>query len=203
MSVELAGERMTIREEGEKTIFTFDDKGTGRGCGGCTLCCKLVPVPTIGKEAGKKCQNQRHGKGCTIYANRPFACRSWSCRWLADPETQGMSRPDRAHYVIDCTWDYITLRPEDGSAPTNLAVIQVWVDPAFRDAYKAPELRAYMERVAIKHRAACIVRWSRNEAIVVFAPCLNSEGVWHEQGGQVVNRTDKERHEAMMLGEEP
>jgi len=38
-----------------------------RQCGGCTLCCKLLPVPPLEKLAGQRCQHQRHGKGCAVY----------------------------------------------------------------------------------------------------------------------------------------
>lgn len=201
--VELGGNHMKIVEGSNgTTTITFDDVGTGRVCGSCTACCKLVPVPTIGKQAGVKCQHQRFGKGCMIYADRPFACRTWACRWLADPDTAGMPRPDRCHYVIDMTWDYVTMTEDGTGKVTNLPVIQVWVDPAFRDAYRAPELRAYMARMAEQYRAATIVRWSRRDAIVVFAPCLNSGGVWHEQGGAIDPRNDAERREAIMLGED-
>lgn len=187
--VELAGDRMTIKEGADGvTTITFDDKGTGRACGDCQLCCRLVPVPTIGKAAGVKCQFQKYGKGCTIYADRPFACRTWSCRWLSDPETAGMSRPDRCHYVIDCTWDYVTMVPKDGGAPIQIPVIQVWVDPAHRDAHRAPELREYMARVAIKHGAATIIRWSRQDAITVFPPAISNDGEWHERTGNLEER---------------
>lgn len=181
--MELAGDRMLISEGADGvTTITFGDKGTGRTCGDCQLCCRLVPVPTIGKGAGEKCQFQKYAKGCRIYDTRPDACRTWSCRWLSDPEAAGMPRPDRCHYVIDCTWDYVTAVPE-GGAPIQIPVVQVWVDPAYRLAYRAPELRAYMLRVAIKHGAATIIRWGTREAITVFPPALSNDGEWHEKTG--------------------
>jgi hypothetical protein len=107
--MELAGDRMTVVERDGVTTFTFDDKGTGRVCGDCQLCCKLLPVPPLKKAAGRRCQHQKFGKGCAIQDHKPFACRAWSCRWLSDPATAGMSRPDRSHYVIDVVSDYVTV----------------------------------------------------------------------------------------------
>lgn len=117
-----------------------------RECGGCTLCCKLLPmqaganerlrdggqtiataialglltardaantVPDFDKPAGKRCPHQRHHKGCAIYARRPFGCRFWNCRWLAEDDTAELLRPDRAHYVIDVSPDFV----RDGDRP--------------------------------------------------------------------------------------
>jgi hypothetical protein len=147
---ELAGDHPTLIYEptGQLTV-EFRKESNGRACGDCQLCCKLVPVPTIEKPAGKRCKYSKVGKGCTVYETRPFDCRSWSCRWMADrAHTEGMSRPDRAHFVIDLTPDYITLTMNDTGEETKIGVIQVWVDPAFPEVAKGAELRAYMQQMA-------------------------------------------------------
>src|SRR4051794_17505970 len=108
--IELGGDAITLthEEDGSSTIH-YGEKGTGRICGGCTLCCKLPPIPgpPLHKPAGVPCVPAKSGKGCSISASRPFACRAWACRCLADKETAGMPRPDRCHYVIDIEDDYI------------------------------------------------------------------------------------------------
>jgi len=191
--ITLGGDHMTYNEtpDGKLTI-TFDDKGTGRVCGGCQLCCKLLPIPVIDKRANQRCQHQRHGKGCAIYADRPFACRTWSCRWLSDRNaTEGMPRPDRCHYVIDITSDYVELMADEATGETRrVDVITVWCDPAYRNAYKAPELRAFMLRMAQQYHLATIVRWSNVDAITVFPPPFDKGGEWHEVTGNVVNRDE-------------
>jgi hypothetical protein len=198
---DLAGDRMTVHEgEDGVTTYSFDDKGTGRVCGTCTLCCKLLPLPPLRKAAGDKCRHQKAGKGCTIYQTRPMACRTWACRWLADPDTAGMPRPDRCHYVIDSVWDYITMTPHEGGESHKIGVQQVWVDPAFRSAHKAPELRAFIEKVAERWGRATIIRWGSRDAVTVFAPCLSSDREWHEQGGSVEARND---YEADILSMKP
>lgn len=201
-AVEFAGDHMTVTHDGDKTTVTFSDKKVGRVCGDCTLCCKLVPVPELRKPAGKKCQHVRFGKGCTIYAARPVSCRSWACRWLADSETAGMRRPDRAHYVIDLEDDFVTLRRDDG-VTQKVAVVQVWADPAFPTAHREPELRAYMARMADQHNMATIVRWSSTQAVTVFPPRFDAAGEWHEIAGSIVARTPGERRILSINDEEP
>jgi hypothetical protein len=187
---ELAGDRMTYTETPDgKLVITFDDKGNGRICGSCSLCCKLLPLPTLNKPANQRCQHQRHGKGCGIYADRPYACRTWSCRWVSDrAATEGMPRPDRSHYVIDIVPDHVDLEDKETGYQRRVDVVTVWVDPAFRDAYKAPELRAFMLRMAEQYRLATIVRWSSTDAITIFPPPFAEDGEWHEMRGSVVAR---------------
>lgn len=182
-----------------------------RKCGGCTLCCKLLPMsPDLyppertaelvdgmidagwakaadfagmvnewAKPAGKPCQYQRHLKGCAIYGRRPFCCRNWSCRWLTGDDTADLSRPDRSRYVIDLLPDFITLAPHDGSEPTNIEVVQIWVDAHEPDAWRDPALLAYIERRGKEGKAA-IIRFDHTRAVVVFAPAMSEDGQWHE-----------------------
>ena len=116
---------------------------SGRQCGGCTLCCRLLPVAEIGKLAGHRCQHQRHAKGCAVYAHAPVSCRAWSCAWLVDEDAGALSRPDRAHYVIDIVPDFVKMVWPDGRVD-KLPVLQVWCDPAFPNAHRDPALRAYL-----------------------------------------------------------
>lgn len=93
---------------GAATTINFEATGS-RACGDCQLCCKLVPVPELGKKASHRCKHQKFGVGCAIYRKRPFSCAMWNCRWLTDPETNELRRPDRSHYVIDAMPDFVTL----------------------------------------------------------------------------------------------
>lgn len=195
MDEKLAGNFMTFVEDDEGTAtITFDDVGTGRRCGDCQLCCKLVPVPVLRKSAGEKCRHARHGKGCTIYEQRPMVCKTWSCRWLADPTTSAMPRPDRAHYVIDLEYDYITMVDNAGDAGRRVQVMQVWCDPAFRNAWDTKPLRDFMLAIATKWSVATIVRFDSRDALTVFPPPLSRDGQWHVvRGGQVFARTAHEQ----------
>lgn len=179
------------------TTIRFAETGNGRACGDCQLCCKLVPVPTIEKPAGKRCRHARAGKGCMIYDNRPFDCRAWSCRWLADrANTGGMSRPDRAHFVIDMVPDTIKQTFESGEVRT-IGVIQVWIDPAFPEVLKGAELRGYMARMAEQWGMPTLVRFNSRDALCVFPPVITSDGEWHEVNGNITAHNELER---MVMG---
>ena len=159
-----------------------------RQCGDCQLCCKLLPVQSIGKLAGQRCKHQRHSKGCAVYARLAVVspeCRLWSCRWLVEDDTADLRRPDRSHYVIDLVPDFVTLR-NDGELE-HIQVVQIWVDPKFPDAHRDPALRAYLERRA-KDRIIGLVRWDNEKAIALFPPELSHDRQWHEQGSNF--RTD-------------
>jgi hypothetical protein len=158
---------------------TFDGAGS-RKCGSCQLCCRVLPVPQLHKKAGQKCRHQSYARGCTIYANRPEVCRLFSCRWLIDPDTADLSRPDRSGYVIDPNPDEISMKDNATGAITHLSVIQIWVDPHRPNAHRDPALRAYLVRMAEAHAVAALVRFDSVRALVLFAPCLASDGVWHE-----------------------
>jgi hypothetical protein len=199
-----------------------------RTCGGCTLCCKLLPmkrgadeslrngdtVPAavaaglltaeealhtmrdFDKPAGERCKFQRHGKGCTAYSNRPFGCRFWNCRWLTADDTAELQRPDRTHYVIDISPDYV--RTDDPKNPT-LPVLQIWVDPDYPDAHKDPALRAYVERQADMGFAA-LVRLRGHEAFLLVPPSMTVDGQWLEKHSKVVEHEHTAADKAAVLG---
>lgn len=145
-------------------------------------------LPDFDKPAGARCPHQRHGKGCAVYAQRPFGCRMWSCRWLADPEaTANLSRPDRAGYVIDPMPDFITLEDADGTQ-VNVEVIQIWVDPKRPDAHQDSHLRAYLERES----KVALIRFNESDGFSLWPPSLSSDGQWHELHGASIRR----EHEA-------
>jgi len=200
--LQLGGDHMTYAEAPDGTLtLTFDDKGTGRVCGSCSLCCKLLPLPVLDKPANQRCEHQRHSKGCAIYATRPYACRTWSCRWVSDrTATEGMPRPDRAHYVIDIVPDHIDLMADESTGETRrVNVVTVWCDPAYRDAWRAPELRAFMLRMAEQWQLATTVRWNSSDALVVFPPPFDKAGQWHEVRGVGVRRDEDQDNDARSM----
>ncbi len=71
-----------------------------RACGSCTLCCKLFPVEELNKPAGVWCSHVAQGKGCSIYANAPTACRSFSCLWQMNANLGPEWKPDHARFVM-------------------------------------------------------------------------------------------------------
>jgi len=147
----------------------------GRSCGTCTACCTAVPVtlPDEDKPANVRCRHVG-SRGCRIYGERPALCRAWSCRWLVDPGTVGMRRPDHAGYIIDPALNAVHFNGR------LVAVVQVWVDPQRRAAHGDPALRAYLAAVAERQGLAAIIRWGAAEGMLLAAPCLTETGDWLE-----------------------
>jgi hypothetical protein len=149
-----------------------------RSCGGCTLCCKLLPVRELHKQGGERCQHQRQGKGCAVYQQPPMppSCRLWTCRWLYQDDTADLSRPDRSHYVLDIMPDFITATDDSGTF--DIEIIQIWVDPKYPDAHHDPALRAYLAEQG-KRNVAGLIRYGETEAFVLVPPAMTG-GEWIE-----------------------
>ena len=71
-----------------------------RSCGTCTLCCKLFPVPDLGKSAGKWCQHIVQGRGCGIHETRPDVCRAFFCQWIYNEALGPEWKPEAARFVM-------------------------------------------------------------------------------------------------------
>ena len=161
-----------------------------RVCGGCTLCCRLLPVPPLDKPGGVRCKHQRFRTGCAVYRKEgfPIECALWSCRWLVVPGLD-VPRPDHAHYVIDIVPDYITVNVP-GRADETVPVVQVWCDPHYPEAHRDPRLRAWLETMS-RERWCAIVRFSPQEALLLIPPLLSDTGRWEEIGGGDQMRLDE------------
>jgi hypothetical protein len=146
----------------------------------------LLPIKEIGKRAGERCMYQITG-GCSVYhlaGRMPRSCFFWNCRWLVDDDTDDQPRPDKSHLVIDMLPDFVALIDDKTGEQTPVEVVQVWCDPAHRNAYRAPDFRRYVRRRACEGKAT-IVRFSSAEAVTLFAPEISPDGKWHEIGGKV------------------
>jgi hypothetical protein len=152
-----------------------------RKCGDCQLCCKLLPVRALAKGANETCKFQKFHKGCTVYrtVQMPMECSVWNCRWLVNDDTADLSRPDRSHYVVDIMPDFITAKDNETGELHQIQIVQVWVDPAHREAHRDPALRAYLFRRAEEHTAA-LIRFNSKDAFVLLAPPFNASGKWIE-----------------------
>jgi hypothetical protein len=172
-----------------------------RACGDCQLCCKLMPLPELRKGANTRCQHQRRGKGCMIYRRRPQPCALWSCRWLTGMDTHDQQRPDRSHVVIDMIPDSIEIRRDDtGASVAVVEVVQIWVDPDYRDAWRTDAVRAFITRRAAEG-VATIVRWGTGDGMVVLAPPMTTEWV-EERGTAIPSRTSAEVFRMVQMARE-
>lgn len=158
-------------QRGRNLARKKEPRAMKRQCGGCSLCCKSLPVPPLRKPAGKSCDYQKFRKGCAVYrsASMPPECRLWSCRWLVNDDAAELSRPDRSHYVIDVMPDYISLRDNTTGELINIQVVQIWVDPRHRDAHRDAALRRWLQRRA-EQGIAALIRFNSRDAVALFAP---------------------------------
>jgi hypothetical protein len=105
----------------------------GKSCGLCTACCSTVPVKEIGVGAFARCPHLRSlpdvTTGCSIYRDRPYSCRSWSCSWLISdlPEKY---KPSRIGVVIDPIPDMIRVNGKEHVAS------QLWVVPGHEEDFR-------------------------------------------------------------------
>jgi hypothetical protein len=148
-----------------------------RQCGDCQLCCRLVPVQSLGKHGGTACRFQKFHKGCTVYhkPEMPPECALWNCRWLVNDDSDELSRPDRSHYVIDVMPDFITSVDNETGERRNIQVVQIWVDPSRPGARWGPALRRWGLPRA-EQSIAALIRFNEREAFVVFAPPFDVNG---------------------------
>lgn len=154
-----------------------------RSCGDCQLCCKLLPVAGLPKPANTLCRFQKFHKGCSVYrtAKMPPECGLWNCRWLINDDAGELSRPDRAHYVIDVLPDFVTVTTPDGDQ-TKLEVVQIWIDPDYPDAHHDPALRRWLFRRA-QAGIAALIRFNERDAVTLIAPPFTPDGEWLQVKG--------------------
>jgi hypothetical protein len=127
VTVLVAAAAMTKAAVSEARIADLKAK-TGRSCGSCSLCCKLVEVddPPFFKPAGKWCPHCRPGNGgCTIYDQRPTLCRVWACDWLVRSELSDEWQPTRCKMVV-----------APGKVIDGHACCDIHVDPGSPDAWR-------------------------------------------------------------------
>jgi hypothetical protein len=99
-------------------IFTKQRLALGRGCGECSVCCKVFPLAEYQKPAQVMCQHCVPGKGCSIYATRHPVCREFACAWLIRGEIGAHWYPLLSKMVltIPAGTNYIQVSIENGFA---------------------------------------------------------------------------------------
>ena len=102
-----------------------------RICGGCTLCCKVLEIPELGKPINVWCPFCDIGRGCKIYPSRPQSCKKFLCGWLQDPIIPESLRPDQCGVVIEKLPGY----------SVHLALM----DPIRPTAWMGPEIRSVLD----------------------------------------------------------
>jgi hypothetical protein len=115
---------------------------TNRSCGSCTLCCKLMAVPELGKRQNMWCPHCEIGKQCLSYEKRPPSCVDFNCLWLQGYGDEAL-RPDKSKVVIGATIN------GDG--------IVFYVDPSRPQAWQQPTFKTMIEKLQSKKILVYIV----------------------------------------------
>ena len=93
--------------ETEKQNIAAAIARTGRKCGRCSMCCKVLSInddprspDPITKPANQWCRHCTPGSGCAIYEQRPNVCQAFACLWLASPKLKDHWYPMRSQMVV-------------------------------------------------------------------------------------------------------
>ena len=108
-----------------------------KSCGECTLCCKVMAIETLEKQAGAWCRHCRPGHGCQIHPERPAECRDFGCLWLTDARLGSEWKPGKSKLVLTTS--------EDG--------IEVRCDPGFPEAWRKEPYHSQIRRWAASGEA--------------------------------------------------
>lgn len=128
---------------------------TGKSCGECGMCCKLLGIESIAKPPGQWCGHYKRGAGCTVYADRPAACSRFICLWLSSEGLDDSWRPDRSKFVL--------FTEQDGR---RLNVVVDQNDPmAWRREPYYSRIKKMSERALDGYELLVSVGWRR---IVIF-----------------------------------
>ena len=114
----------------------------GRHCGTCTLCCKLLAVPTLKKPTGKWCEHCDVAKGCRIYDQRPGECRQFTCGFLTLAQLSEAWRPSTCKFVLLVV-----------TADKRLVA---YIDPGYPNAWR---IEPYYSQLKEWARLAAAKRW--------------------------------------------
>jgi hypothetical protein len=106
-----------------------------RQCGGCSICCNIGGVATLGKPAYADCEF-RYASGCSIHPTRPQECRAFECTWKLGWTA---TRPDKLGALF-------LARKE-----TTGTYLDVWL--VDNDRSKFAKIRQEAEQVIARRRA--------------------------------------------------
>ena len=94
-------------------------------CGECTLCCTLLAVDDIQKQAGEKCVHCDNG--CAIYESRPDSCKSFYCAYAQMEKVNIALRPDKCGVIFEKINDWVVLGsvdPDRGDYPNMIGQVK-------------------------------------------------------------------------------
>jgi hypothetical protein len=91
-----------------------------RSCGGCTACRTVPAIAELQKLADTTCAHCV-GDGCSIYEERPSACRTFFCGWRRLDSLPEDLRPDRCGVIV-----MLEVDPEAANPFDRICVVARW-----------------------------------------------------------------------------
>lgn len=98
----------------------FNKQTMGRQCGPCSACCTYLGIEELQKPSNVTCKHLTgagHAK-CSIYANRPEACRKYKCSWLEGMGPEWL-KPNRSGILI-------TVYPAEDNSGKPVATVNIF-----------------------------------------------------------------------------
>lgn len=129
----------------------------GRGCKGCTLCCKVLAIAELDKPRAVWCTHCDVKAGCKIHGRHPAECRDFYCGYLINGELGEHWNPTKSKMV---------LAYEEAHAPR----LSVHVDPGRPNAWREEPYYSQIKRwaaAAVAKRGQVIVWQGRNTIAVL------------------------------------
>lgn len=74
---------------------------TGRSCDKCTMCCKLLSIEVLEKPRAVWCTHCDKKRGCSIYDERPVACRVFYCGWRRIADLDERWKPSHCKFLVN------------------------------------------------------------------------------------------------------
>ena len=134
--------------------MTTTDIVPGRSCADCTMCCKVLGIPELAKPRGVVCTHCDWGKGCTVYAQRPAACRDFDCSYLLSPALGEEWKPTTARLVLGY------MARED--------IILVFTDPEHPGAWRQEPYYARIKKWAGMTETGYVLIWEAARTLALL-----------------------------------
>jgi len=183
------------------------EKHLTRKCGDCYACCVHLGIEELRKWPGQTCKHLDGtiaDKRCTVYENRPKACSSYYCGWIANMGPEDL-RPDKSGVLVtlypphDYSDEQINYDPNEMSSPFS-ATIHVTDDDLAGDLADPDSKIGVMLNV--------IVGLGCNDIRIMDSPARAGQRVVHMHNGNVrlgrLRRSSKYGYEELVFHtEEP
>jgi hypothetical protein len=156
-----------------------------RTCGECSLCCKLFAINALSKPANVWCKHALPGKGgCSIYADRPQLCRTYSCWWLTDLAMGDEWYPFRSKIVAHF-----------GFSPRREPQCVFTVDPGYPDRWRESPYYDQIKVISLKGLTAA-------EPAKFFYTAVHTTRKWLILPNKDVDVTEPRKTALVQVGEQ-